>query len=194
MTVRPTFPLHQQMTIAEFLAFTATRPDEERWELIEGVPVLNASPVEFHQVVAMNIGTFLMNEKRRLGASWLPMLGVGTRVPASPNSLPQPDVFVKAGPATGRPDTDDALVLFEILSRSNTKADQLWRRRVYASIPNCQHYVTVSLKRAEAVAYDRSSGWDARKVNGLESAVSLDAIGVTLPLADVYRYTPTGAS
>ena len=192
MNIRPKVAPHDQMTVEEFLAFTATRPDEERWELIEGVPVMNASPVEFHQVVASNIVTFLMIEKRRRGASWLPLLGVGTRVPVSPNSLPQPDVFVKAGPATDRSETDDAMVLFEVLSRSNTKADQAWRRRVYASIPNCQHYVTVSLKAAEVVAYDRGTGWSERKAKGLAATLDLPALGVTLPLEDVYRYTPVG--
>ncbi len=69
------------MTIEEFLAFTETRPEEERWELIEGVAVLNPSPVDHHQVVVANIGTCLMAHKQRTGASWLPMPGVGTRVP-----------------------------------------------------------------------------------------------------------------
>jgi Uma2 family endonuclease len=192
MTVRPKLALADQMTIEEFLAFAETRPDEERWELIEGVPVMNASPVEFHQLIAMNIGTFLMNEKRRRDASWTPMLGVGTRVPVSPNSLPQPDVFVKAGPATHLPETDDALVLFEVLSRSNSKADQAWRRRVYSSVPNCQHYVTVSLKAAEVVTYDRATAWKERKATGLAAALDLSALAVSLPLADVYRYTPIG--
>jgi Uma2 family endonuclease len=192
MSVRPTFELKDQMTVAEFLAFTDTRPDEERWELIEGVPVLNASPVDYHQVVAMNIGTFLMNEKRRLDAPWLPLLGIGTRVPLSPNSLPQPDVFVKEGPLTGRPETDDALVLFEILSRSNNKTDQIWKRRVYASIPNCQHYVTVSLMQLEVVAYDRVTGWQPRKLFALDAQVDLVALNVSIPVADIYRYTPLG--
>jgi hypothetical protein len=35
------------MTVEEFYAFTDTRPDEEKWELIDGEPVLNlASAVE----------------------------------------------------------------------------------------------------------------------------------------------------
>ena len=41
MTARPKLAPEQQMTIEEFLAFTDTRPEEERWELIEGVPVWN---------------------------------------------------------------------------------------------------------------------------------------------------------
>jgi Uma2 family endonuclease len=122
------------------------------------------------------------------------MLGVGTRVPVSPRSLPQPDVFVKEGAATGRPVTDDALVLFEVLSRSNTKTDQAWRRRVYASVPNCQHYVTVSLKAAEVVAYDRASKWHERSVAGLHEQLALPALDLAIPLADIYRWTPLGQS
>ena len=108
MNVRPKLAPDQQMTIEEFLAFTETRPQEERWELIEGVAVMNPSPVEHHQVVVTNIATYLMAHKQRTGASWLPLLGVGTRVPVSPRSLPQPDVFVKEGAATDRPVTDAA--------------------------------------------------------------------------------------
>jgi len=37
MALHPRLAPQQQMTIEEFLAFTDTRPDEERWELIEGV-------------------------------------------------------------------------------------------------------------------------------------------------------------
>jgi Uma2 family endonuclease len=192
MSARPLFAPADQMTVEEFLGFTATRPDEERWELIEGVPVLSPSPVEFHQVIASNIVTFLMNEKRRNNASWLPMLGVGTRVPVSPNSLPQPDVFVKDGPATSKPETTDALVLFEVLSPSNTKADQAWRRKVYASIPNCQHYVTVSMKRVEVIAYDRSNAWKPRGAAALDASLELPALGLSMPLADVFRYIPIG--
>jgi hypothetical protein len=32
------------MRVEEFYAFTATRPDEEKWELIDGEPLLNPTP------------------------------------------------------------------------------------------------------------------------------------------------------
>jgi len=162
MTLRPKLASEQQMTIEEFLAFTDTRPQEERWELIEGVPVLNPSPIDYHQIVVTNISGFLWRFKTERNPSWFPLIGTGTRVPASENSLPQPDIMVKEHPPTGSPVSDDALVLFEVLSRSNTKADQAWRCRVYASVPNCLHYVTVSLKAVEVAAYDRDSGWKGR--------------------------------
>ena len=49
MTARTKLAPEDQLTIEEFLAFTDTRPDGERWELIEGVAIMNPSPVEFHQ-------------------------------------------------------------------------------------------------------------------------------------------------
>ena len=192
MTARTKFAPEQQLTIEEFLAFTDTRPDGERWELIEGVAIMNPSPVDYHQVVVANIVTYLMVHKQRTGAAWLPMPGIGTRVPISPNSLPQPDVFVKAGAPTGSPVTDDALVLFEVLSRSNTKADQAWRRKVYASVPNCQHYISVSLKAVEVVAYDRDTSWEKRSVSSLGDGLDLPALGLSIPLATIYRWTPLG--
>ena len=184
----------EQMTIEEFLAFTAQRPDGERWELIEGRAELNASPTDVHQMIAMNIGGWLRTEKQRTHASWRVLLGVGTLVPVSPRSLPQPDVFVKVGPLTGSPTTDDALVLFEILSKSNTKVDQAWRRKVYASIPNCQHYVTVSQSRVTATRYDRSNEWRGTTVAGMKSTLALPALGpvVGIPLTELYRWTPLG--
>ncbi|HEX6001009.1 MAG TPA: Uma2 family endonuclease [Hyphomicrobiaceae bacterium] len=179
-----------QLTIDEFLAYTDTRPDGERWELIEGVAVMNPSPVEFHQLIVLNIGRYLMTEKERAGATWTPLLGVSTRVPASPRSLPQPDAFVKEGSATDSAVTNDALVIFEVLSKSNSKADQAWRRKVYASVPNCQHYVTVSLKAVEVDVYDRDTGWKKRTIRALSEALTLPAIGIAMPLVDIYRWTP----
>ena len=180
------------LSVGAFRAFYLGRPEEERWELIEGVAVMNPAPIEHHQMVVSNIVAYLIGHKRQTGARWFPMLGVGTRVPDSPHSLPQPDVFVKEEAATDRPVTDDALVLFEVLSRSNTRVDQAWRRRVYASVPNCQHYVTVSLKAAEVVAYDRASNWHERTVASLDEPLALPALGLAIPLADIYRWTPLG--
>jgi Uma2 family endonuclease len=178
-----------QMTIEEFLAFYETRPDGQRWELIEGVATMSPAPTQRHQRIALNIAAALDAAKLAQDASWTAMLGVGTEVPVSPNSLPQPDVYVQERPPLASSTTDDALVIFEILSRSNTKADQAWRKRVYASVPNCQHYVTISTKTAEANRLDRADRWRGAKVTGLEADLVLPAVDVTIPLRDIYRWT-----
>jgi Uma2 family endonuclease len=182
--------LSDRMTVEEFLAFVEARPDGERWELIEGIAIMNASPTDWHQAIIANLTTELMMAKINTSASWTPLLGIGTRVPISPNSLPQPDLFIMEGPMSGQPITSDALVLFEVLSKSNTKADQAWRKRVYASIKNCQHYVTVSARTADVVRYDRADGWKGTKLNGLNATLELPVVSVSVPLSIIYRWTP----
>lgn len=65
MNVHPKLAPEQQLTIAEFLAMVATRPDGERWELIEGVAVFSPSPVQIHQMAAMNILSLCRSKCRR---------------------------------------------------------------------------------------------------------------------------------
>jgi Uma2 family endonuclease len=179
-----------EMSVKEFRVLMRARPDGEKWELIEGKAVMSPSPTQWHQMITMNIGHLLLNHKEASGAQWLPMAGVGTRVPISKKSLPQPDIYVQEGPALSSDITSDALVLFEVLSKSNTKADQAWRRRVYASVPNCQHYITIASKTAEIVRHDRSNGWAETVFTGLSAKLTLPALQFECRLKDVYRYTP----
>ena len=129
--MRPKLAEHEQLTVEEFLAFADTRPQEERWELIEGMAVLNPSPTDFHQIITGNIHALLWLHRRRRRVTWVPLLGIGTRIPISPRSLSQPDVMVKGEAPQDSPTSDEAVVLFEVLSKSNTKRDQAWRRRAY---------------------------------------------------------------
>ncbi len=179
-----------QMTVEEFLAFYDARPDGEKWELIDGRAVVSPSATDWHQRIVANITAALDEAKLRKDSAWTAMPGISTEVPVAPNSLPQPDAFVMEGELRGSHITDDALILFEVLSKSNTKKDQAWRRRVYASIPNCQHYVTVSTEVASVTRYDRANQWRGLPADGLDAKLALPAIDVTVPLRTIYRWTP----
>ena len=185
-----------QFTIEAYLEFAEGRPEGERWELIEGVPVVSPSPSPVHQVISGNVYMLLGQAKIQSGATWVPSLGIGTIVPISPRSLPQPDVMVYESPRvmeSASPLTDDVLVLFEVLSKSNTKADQAWRRKVYASVPNCRHYIAIDASKVAAVRYDRDIGWArAADLDALTDTLELPALGTRFPLSDIYRWTPLG--
>ena len=179
------------LTIEEFLAFTATRPDGERWELIEGQPVLNPSPLRIHQQIGGNIYRVLWDAKELLRKPWLPLAGIGMIVPAAKHSLPVPDLHVlesEAGDELSHT-TPDSIVLFEVLSQSNTKARREWRRKVYASVPNCQHYLTVAARKIEIRRYDRANGWDELVIGPDARGIRLEALGITLSIADIYKHT-----
>jgi Uma2 family endonuclease len=184
------------LTAQEFLAFTASRPKEERWELIEGEPVLNASPIDWHQVIVLTLGSLLLAEKARMNAAWVPLAGIGTCVQVLPPSLPQPDVMVLEHGLGAEPTaaTSVALVVFEIISPSNRRTSEAWRRPAFASVPNLQHYVTISQRRVQVLRYDRAQDWTPVAFRSLKRALDLPALGpVALPLTDLYRWTPLGA-
>ena len=80
------------MTVDGFYAFTDTRPDEERWELIDGQLVLNEPPGVIHQWIIRNVFMALVIREREIKASWKVLPGFGVRV--SNIDRPQPDLFI----------------------------------------------------------------------------------------------------
>ncbi len=126
------------MTVEEYFAFTDTRPDNEKWELIDGEPILNASPSGLHQTIVQNLVVLLGSIQRRQPQSWESIPGIGVRV--SETSLPEPDVFIlPAGTVRRDPysrETRDVIVAFEILvaldrgSRSALETHRLYQLAV----------------------------------------------------------------
>src|SRR5829696_3962616 len=141
------------MTVDEFYAFTDARPDEEKWELIDGEAVLNAAPSNFHQVILKNLVVTLTIEERRRGVVWRTIPGIGALV--SQTSRPEPDVMIlPKGPSRGeRPirDTADATVLFEIMSPSTANRDLKWKRTAYTSMPALTHYIVIAQDAVDVV-------------------------------------------
>ena len=134
------------MTIEEFYAFTDGRPDNEKWELIDGEPVLHASPSPFHQRIVKNLVFALVSREREPQALWEVLPGLGVRV--SDINRPEPDVLIlpKLAPPLDpfERDRDDIIVAFEVLSPSTADRDLRWKRAAYTSIPSLTHYVVIA--------------------------------------------------
>ncbi len=178
------------MTFDAFLALLEERPDRERWELVEGLPVMNPTPVDVHQVIVANLVTILMRHAEDTGANWLPLPGHSVPIPGSPViNAPIPDVLVR-GAVRGDAYTAEPLVVFEVLSKSNRRADRVWRAKCYEAVPSIAAYVTVSQTTPRCEIYDRPGAWRPRIVEGLGASIPLPSLGVDLPLARVYRHTP----
>ena len=179
------------MTLDEFYAFTEARPDEEKWELIDGEPVLNAAPSDFHQLILGNLITALTSEGRRHDARWRAIPGIGAFV--SRTSRPEPDVMILPKPpergAAPRRDTADALVLFEIMSPSTAARDLKWKRIAYTSLPALMHYVVVAQDAMDVVVFAREGGFAERRYRSTDDVIAFAELGVLLPLSEIYRDT-----
>lgn len=179
------------MTIDEFYAFTDTRPDEEKWELIDGEPVLHASPSGMHQRILLNVAAYLRGLTLQRPRSWEVLPGLGVRV--SDVNRPEPDVLVlpKAAPplAPSQRDRDDVIVAFEVLSPSTADRDLRWKRAAYTSMPSLTHYVVIAQDAVEVVVFARDASFAERRLRSLDDTIEFPALGVILPLAEIYRDT-----
>jgi Uma2 family endonuclease len=174
------------MTVEEFLAFVEARPDEEKWELIEGEPIMNAAPAYPHQRIVKNLIVALSLAEAPDGA-WAAIPGIGVRL--SEMSAPVPDVMVRPRDFMKGVVCDDMMVAFEVLSPSTAKRDLRWKRKAYASLPTLMHYVVIAQDKVEVLAFDRTRDFAERCLPGIGSILDLQAIGISLPLAEIYRDT-----
>lgn len=180
----------EPMTAEEFFAFTQTRPDEERWELIDGEPVLNASPSYLHQRIVRNLILAFGRLPKPQERQWILIPGIAVRV--SEVSAPVPDLLVRADDHLDSWICSDPIVIFEILSPSTADRDLRWKRRVYASLASLQHYVVIAQDIAEIVVYDRASGFAERRIESPSASLDLPALGISVPLAEIYVDTGLG--
>jgi len=178
-------------SVEEFYAFTDTRPDEEKWELIDGEPVLHASPSSAHQRIMLNVAAYLRQRSIEQRSGWEVLPGLGVRISAT--NRPEPDVLIlpKIAPllAPDRRDRDDVIVAVEVLSPSTADCDLRWKRNAYTSLPSLTHYVVIAQDAVDVVVFARDAGFAEQRLRSLAAVIDFPGLGVTLPLAEVYRDT-----
>src|SRR5262245_28941630 len=179
------------MTVDEFYEFTDRRPDDEKWELIDGEPILNAAPSPLHQWIVRNVLVALTLLERERSAPWAVLSDLGVRV--SETNRPEPDlvIFPRTGASLdlrGR-DRGDALVAFEVLSPSTEDRDLRWKRAAYTSLAALTHYVVIAQDAVEVVVFARDNAFAERRLRSLDDAVEVPALGISLLLAEIYRGT-----
>jgi Uma2 family endonuclease len=178
------------MTVDEFYAFTDTRPDEEKWELIEGEPILNASPLDVHAWIVGNVFFKLTAMQREIKAPWKVLSDFGVRI--SEKSRPEPDVLVFPSEhhrPERRRDRNDVTIVFEVLSPSTEERDLGWKRKAYTGLASLTHYIVISQDAVEVMVFARDDDFKGRKFRSLDEAIELPSLGVSLPVAEIYRDT-----
>jgi Uma2 family endonuclease len=179
------------MTVDEFYEFTDRRPDDEKWELIDGEPILNAAPSRLHQGIVKNVLFALTLRERELSAAWEVLPGLGVRV--SETNRPEPDVIIlprtSASTDLASRDRSDPVVAFEVLSPSTKDRDLRWKRAAYTSLASLTHYVVIAQDAVEVVVFARGNGFAEKRLRSLNDSVDVPALGISLPLAEIYRGT-----
>ncbi len=175
----------EPMSVEEFFAFTDSRPDDEKWELIEGEPVLQASASWRHQRIVTNLLYCLEAIRLERRPSWSAVPGIGVRV--SDTSLSEPDVLIRPNTDEAIHECDDALVAIEVLSESTADRDLRWKRKAYARVASLLYYVVIAQDAVEVVVFARAAKFAEQRLESLDAALDLATLGISLPLAEIYR-------
>ena len=99
-------------------------------------------------------------------------------------------VFVRCGPHRGDATiVDDPVLVVEVLSPSTEQHDLTRKRWAYQAIPSLQTVLFIDPDRpvVEILAREGGDAWRSRVVEGLEASLGIAALGIELPLAEIYR-------
>ena len=174
----------EPMNVAQFLAFNATRPDGEKWELLDGELFLNASPVRPHQIIVANLMAALRIQLRGAGRLHEAIPGIGVQL--SDVGSVQPDVLIRPRDELRGNVCDDVVVAFDVLSPSTRRNDLEFKRLGYAGLASLTHYVVVAPERVEVRVFSRLQDWAEHRLTRLQDAIAFDPPAAVLTLAEIY--------
>ena len=92
--IHPTGLATHGLDVRQFLDFLEYRPDEEKWELIDGYALMMAPPTFGHQRISGNLWRALNDRLELAKPEWLAHFEVGIELPEYSRYRPEPDVMV----------------------------------------------------------------------------------------------------
>lgn len=177
----------------QFLEFYMTRPNEERWQLIDGLAIMMVPPSFLHQRIASNFQTLLRDALRRTRPDLFPFENVGLRIPNVSDFNPQPDVAVCHADLTHEHYADAFFLVAEVISPSNT-AEMIQRKlELYQSHPENLFCLIIDQDSVHIALHTRAKSWVRTDLHSLDDVVNLPALGFEATLAQIYEGTPLAA-
>jgi Uma2 family endonuclease len=186
-------PKPPRLSVEVFRGFLEGRPDEERWELIDGVAVMMAPPTLAHQRIATNLQRLLIEALERHDPTRTAFQRAGLNLaPAVEDYDPEADVVVIDSRLSRRPGlryADRFYLAAEIVSDS----DRIYvesKRAVYKLPEPCTCVLTVEQDRCE-VRVDLRVGhaWKEQRLTKPDDTLVLPDFGMSCRVVELYRGT-----
>jgi Uma2 family endonuclease len=183
------------LSVGAFRRWAEFRPDEEHWELIDGVPMMMAPPTHDHQRIASNLERLLNDAIERLPQPHSPPVAAYQRIgvnlgPVIEDYDPEPDVaVVEVATTKDRRYADRFFLVAEVVSPSDEpKIDA--KREIYKRHPDCECVLVVQQDRY-AVTVDRRTNevWARETLSAPHEQLILPAFGLQCSLRDIYKGT-----
>jgi Uma2 family endonuclease len=182
--------LDLRMHKSEFLAWVQAH--EGRYELAENRVVMMTGGSRGHALIVRRLATAL--EKRLDGNRWT-VLTSDFGVDLGPSTVRYPDVVVDAigGQLTDLTATAPTLIA-EVLSPSSAKDDLGAKAADYVRLPSLLVYLALAQDEAKAWVWSRGAAGFLPTPNivvGDDALIQIPALGVELPLSEIYAGVAT---
>jgi Uma2 family endonuclease len=185
----------ERMTVAAFLDWAARRPEGERWELVEGLPVPVRGAAPAHAMAAESVVHARI--KRRIDHTLTAALAAGghacelfvsgPKVQVDAATAFEPDVVVTCAEVPDGLLVPEPLIVVEVLSPSTRDKDFTVKLAGYAALPTIAQYLLVDTQRRLVVQYHRSPAEQELRTSILRSGtLRLDPPGLDLDLDAIY--------
>jgi Uma2 family endonuclease len=170
--------------VAAFIEYIMPFPDHERWELLDGEPVLMSPQSERHQRVVSNLLAKCRALGQRKGCAEYPGLGVLNDDVG--DYAPIPDVLVRCGPVGKGGYVTDPVLVAEVLSPSTAANDQGRKLEFYKTIASLRTILIIDPEDRRVENWTRhDNGW-SKKITLGAGTVPLAALDSEIKLAEIY--------
>ena len=182
------YPVLRRFTPEEYLRLE--RASRTKNEYVDGLIYAMAGATFSHDRIVMN-ATFLLQSQLRDGKCTVNSADFRIAV-SQGGPYFYPDLSVICGKPKFLDDSLDCamnpVVVVEVLSKSTRKFDRETKVERYYEVPTLRHIVLISQFAVAVEHHFRVKGgkWRTEKLETLESAVKLAAVGASLPLAAIY--------
>lgn len=186
---------HAPLTVEAFRNWSASRPDEERWELIDGVPMMMAPPTRDHQRIASNLERLLNDALESAATGTVPHLAAYQRIglelgPIMQHYDPELDVAVVEFAAGRDPRYADRFFLAAEVVSASDQPTVLGKAEVYKRHPDCICILIIRQDRYEIFVERRTGdGWVRQTLSDPMNRLALPAFGLDCALGDIYKGT-----
>ena len=182
---------HEPLSVKTFRAWAASRPDEEHWELIDGVPILMMPATRDRRRVASNLERLLNYalELHRPALAAYQRIGVNLG-PVVEHYDPEPDVaIVDADPGRDPRYSDRFYLAAEIVSDSDrTTVDT--KREIYKRHPHCRCVLVIRQDQCPVgIDLRLDAGWHQQVLSHPDDGLVLPEFGLQCAVRDLYKGT-----
>ena len=179
------------MDLADFEDFELNRPEDEKWELINGRVVRSMVGARLdHARIIQNINFALRSHIRARGLPCETFTESAWLKERFQKLAAFPDVMVRCGPMEpDAPSLDDPVILIEVVSPSSRGRDRGDKASAYMRLASARHVCFIDRDRVLIDGFDRhGEGWVPRRpIERLDENFELDALEFSMPVAEIYR-------